>query len=93
MIVLALVATVLALALFADFIISKVSNLSQRMAPMMILLTFWQTLTLLVDVQLSWPATLRDLISALTIFNFNFTVSVASVARDRVAHGRKCLTS
>jgi hypothetical protein len=53
-------------ALFADRFLSKVRNVSVLLAPLMILLTFFQTMALLLKVSLKWPPQLRALLRALS---------------------------
>ena len=57
--------------LLADYLFEKVSRLSERVAPILILLTFFQTVSLLLDVPLAWPPELVEFIQALSIFNLN----------------------
>ena len=69
------VALLLLFALLADYLVRKVERMSERVAPMMILLTFMQTTTLLLDVPLSWPRVLRDLFKLLSIVNLNIELA------------------
>ena len=68
-------ASLLSLALVGDYLSNKYSKVSERLAPMMILMTYLQTTSLLLDVPLSWPPALRDLIKFLSIFNFDMDLA------------------
>jgi len=70
LIILAIIAFV-ALALFADSFLSKVQNTAELIAPALILMTFFQTLSLLVKVEVTWPPRLRELMSYASFMNFN----------------------
>jgi len=65
----------LILGLVADYMFDKVSRLSERVAPLLILLTFFQTVSLLLDVPLKWPPALVDFITALSFVNLNLELA------------------
>ena len=74
LIVLVIVAFV-AVALFADSFLAKVHNTAELLAPALILMTFFQTLSLLVKVEIVWPDRLRALMNALSFFNLNLELA------------------
>ena len=74
--------------LLADYLFEKVSRLSERVAPILILLTFFQTVSLLLDVPLEWPPELVEFIQALSIFNLN--IELMKVRSWTVASSTLC---
>ena len=69
--ILAFIGVFLATALAADTFLSKVKNVSQLLAPALILMTFFQTLALLLQVSLAWPPQLKELMTYMSFINFN----------------------
>ena len=63
------------LAVIADRALAFVPNISQLMAPMMILVTYFQTLSMLAQLELQWPQRLLELIKMLSIFMFNIELA------------------
>ena len=63
------------LALMADQFLAKVADVSNFIAPVLILLTFFQTLALLLKFNMQWPAGLKDLMNKLSIFNINLELA------------------
>ena len=74
MVVAGIVAFVLA-ALAVARALAKVKNVSQLLAPALILMTFFQTLALLLQVSLSWPPELKELMTYLSFINFNLELA------------------
>jgi len=79
-------------ALLADYLAERVAQLSERVAPMMILMTFLQTATMLLDVPLSWPRVLRDLFKLLSIVNLNIELARPECVFDITFKTRQVLT-
>jgi hypothetical protein len=63
------------MALAADRVLMKVADVSNFIAPFMILLTFFQTLALLLKFSLQWPEELKELMNDLSIFNINLDLA------------------
>jgi hypothetical protein len=74
LIVLAVIVLV-GVAMLADTFLSKAQNAAELLAPALILTTFFQTLSLLVKVEIQWPSRLRALMTALSILNFNIELA------------------
>jgi len=62
-------------ALFADSFLSKVANTAELIAPMLILMSFYQTLSLLIKVEIAWPARLREVMNMMSFMNFNIELA------------------
>eukprot|EP01049_Picozoa_sp_SAG25_P003555 SAG25_NODE_206_length_11883_cov_5.639511_2_plen_389_part_00 len=75
--------------LLVDWLFSRIAHLSERVAPMLILLTFLQTVALLLDVPLSWPQVLVDFINMLSIFNLNLDLAKPECALGKWDFKRK----
>jgi len=73
----------------------KVKRLSERLASALILLTFLQTVALLLDVPLKWPQELIDFIKAISIVNLNLELAKpeCSIKLDYLARQRVTLLS
>lgn len=55
------------LALAADRFLSTVKDVSKLMAPILVLMTFFQTLASLLQFDVSWPASIKSLMSSMAI--------------------------
>ena len=64
-----------AVALLADTLLSRVADVSALMAPFLVLVTFFQTLGLLLKFSLDWPKELKELLRYITIFNVNLDLA------------------
>ena len=73
--VIAGVVVFVSLAVVGDYALAHIDNISQLMAPIMILMTYFQTLSMLVQIELRWPAKIRELLYTLSIFNFNLELA------------------
>ena len=65
----------LVVALLADRVLGKVKNISQLLAPILILMTFFQTLALMLQMELRWPPELRAWMEKLSILNLNLELA------------------
>lgn len=65
----------IAAALAIDRFLTNVKNVSQLLAPALILLTFFQTLAILLQVSLSWPPQLRQLMTYFSFINLNIELA------------------
>eukprot|EP01043_Picozoa_sp_COSAG02_P035509 COSAG02_NODE_2548_length_8557_cov_17.177229_2_plen_1173_part_00 len=63
------------LALMADKLLMSVADVSNFIAPLLILMTFFQTLALLLRFSLAWPESLKDLMNKLSVFNINLELA------------------
>ena len=58
-----------------DFVMQKVKHISTIVAPFMIILTFCQTVALLLDLEVTWPPQLRILMQQLNVLNINIELA------------------
>jgi hypothetical protein len=58
----------------ADKLLSGIKNVSELMAPFMILVTFFQTMALLLQISLAWPPELKELLKLMSFINFNIEI-------------------
>ena len=70
----AFVITVAALILL-DHLMKGVDHLSTIFAPVMIVVTFFQTLGLLLDLKVMWPAALKEWMSLFNALNINIELA------------------
>jgi hypothetical protein len=69
------VSAFVAVALLADRVLSKIHNIAELLAPALILMTFFQTLALLLKINVAWPPQLRKVLQYFTIINFNLELA------------------
>ena len=62
-------------ALVVDRVLANVSDVSQLLAPILILMTFFQTLALLLKFSLPWPDGLKQLMTYMSALNFNLELA------------------
>jgi hypothetical protein len=58
-----------------DWLTKQVEHVSTILAPVMIVVTFCQTLALLLDLGFPWPPQLRELLRSLSVFNVNMELA------------------
>ena len=58
-----------------DIMTSQIDHISTILAPGMIMVTFCQTLALLLDLDIPWPPEFRALLKMLNIFNINIELA------------------
>jgi hypothetical protein len=73
----ALIASILLVIVMvtADHLMKEVDHMSTVFAPIMIAVTFFQTLALLLDLDVAWPPALRRWMSNLNILNVNLELA------------------
>ena len=77
-----------AMALAAEKWLVRVTDVAQLLAPFFILLTFFQTLSLMLKFTLHWPESLKKLIRLLSIINFNIELARPECSIEWTAHTR-----
>jgi hypothetical protein len=79
---LAIIVSFVSVALLADRFLARVKDVAELMAPGMILMTFFQTLALLLQINLVWPPYLKQLMIWLSYFNFNIELARPECSLD-----------
>jgi hypothetical protein len=64
-------AVLLVMMVFADHMLKEIDHMSTVFAPIMIVVTFFQTLGLLLDLNVAWPPDLRRWMSQFNMLNLN----------------------
>lgn len=73
-IIVVVIVLLLGLAAF-DCVSKRVSHISTVVAPLMIVITFCQTIAVLLDLDVTWPDELRELMQMLHVFNVNLQLA------------------
>lgn len=58
----------------ADKLLSQAKNISELMAPALMMTTFFQTMGLLLQISLSWPPELKAFMKYFSVFNLNIEI-------------------
>jgi len=75
-----------------DRLLRDVNHLSSIFAPIMIVVTFFQTLALLLDLNITWPAHLRAWLSRFNVLNINLELARPECSGTFGAYDKLLLT-